>query len=267
MSRISERACRAWYLWSATKAEHPAALFEEVIGFFDALAVPPAELRVTRSPAEVKRRKFTPRALLAAAADADTQRVIVMSSGDVPSVEVEVYLADHKGYEEFSQHRVFKVLVHAALDAATPGWTLLTAATRHYRVVHGADLLSPGRSAAVAEVNLISNASLPPALVKRIAFDAMHVRQAHETLRRLYPVTIIGPDIWAKLPPLPAVEPAPIVTDLGNCKVLTAWPELCDPRDPAFLRGTVALRSWLWPHTIQNPADHVDEDPYEYGQG
>ena len=66
------------------------------------------------------------------------------------------------------------------------------------------------------------------------------------------------------MPPLPRLEPMPAIEDLGNCKVLTAWPELCDPRDPAFLRGTVALREWLWPYTIQNPADHIDADPFEY---
>ena len=58
---------------------------------------------------------------------------------------------------------------------------------------------------------------------------------------------------------------APTVTDLGNCKMVTAWSVLCGARDPAFLRDTVALRAWLWPRTIQNPADHVDEDPYDYG--
>jgi hypothetical protein len=43
--------------------------------------------------------------------------------------------------------------------------------------------------------------------------------------------------------------------------VLTAWPTLCEPRDPDFLRATRELRRWLWPFTIQNPADHVDNDP------
>jgi hypothetical protein len=45
---------------------------------------------------------------------------------------------------------------------------------------------------------------------------------------------------------------------LGNCKMLTCWPELVEPHDPAFLAGTSALRRWLWPYTIQNPADDPD---------
>jgi hypothetical protein len=42
---------------------------------------------------------------------------------------------------------------------------------------------------------------------------------------------------------------------------MRAWPTLCEPRDPAFLRANRELRAWLWPYTIQNPADHVDQDP------
>jgi hypothetical protein len=89
----------------------------------------------------------------------------------------------------------------------------------------------------------------------------MKWRKARTKLVRLYPITLIGPEIWAQLPPMPAFDPMPTVESLGECKVLTAWPTLCGPRDPAFLRGTRALRAWLWPYTIQNPADHVDNDP------
>jgi hypothetical protein len=79
-------------------------------------------------------------------------------------------------------------------------------------------------------------------------------------LRRLYPVTIIGKAIWESLPPLPVLERPPEIRDLGDCKMLIAWPELCSPHDPEFLAGTRELRQWLWPHTIQNPYDKLDLD-------
>ncbi len=79
-------------------------------------------------------------------------------------------------------------------------------------------------------------------------------------LRRLYPVTIIGKAIWESLPPLPALERPPEIRDVGDCKMLIAWPELCSPHDPEFLAGTRELRQWLWPHTIQNPHDKLDLD-------
>ena len=100
-----------------------------------------------------------------------------------------------------------------------------------------------------------------PALLDRLWWDVGKWRRTRTKLRRLYPVTIIGPEIWTTLPPMPAFDPMPTVEDLGTCKLVTAWPTLCDPRDPAFLRGTRDLRAWLWPYTIQNPADHVDNDP------
>ena len=45
--------------------------------------------------------------------------------------------------------------------------------------------------------------------------------------------------------------------DLADCKMVTAWPTLVDPHDLQFLLGTRELRRWLWPHTIQNPADDL----------
>jgi hypothetical protein len=100
-----------------------------------------------------------------------------------------------------------------------------------------------------------------PDIRERLSWDRRMASPKKRSLRRLYPVNIIGPEVWAKLPPLPAFDPMPQVEDFGRCKLLTAWPTLCAPRDPAFLRGTRALREWLWPYTMQNPADHVDNDP------
>ena len=74
-------------------------------------------------------------------------------------------------------------------------------------------------------------------------------------------MTIIGPEIWSRLPPMPKVDPMPFVEEVGDCKMLTVWPDLVEPHDPAFLAGTVELRRWLWPFTIQNPADAVDPLP------
>jgi hypothetical protein len=47
--------------------------------------------------------------------------------------------------------------------------------------------------------------------VKRLGEDEMSRRRAHHKLRRLYPVTIIGPDIWSQLPPMPAFDSMPTI--------------------------------------------------------
>ena len=100
-----------------------------------------------------------------------------------------------------------------------------------------------------------------PEIDRRLGEDAMLKRRAQTRLRRLYPITIIGPALWAELPPMPRFDPMPTIEDFGDAKLVRAWPTLCEPRDPAFLRANRELRAWLWPYTIQNPADHVDHDP------
>ncbi|MEJ7599424.1 MAG: hypothetical protein WKG01_16070 [Kofleriaceae bacterium] len=99
---------------------------------------------------------------------------------------------------------------------------------------------------------------IDPDTRERLGEDQMLRGRFLRRLRRLYPITVIGPEIWSQLPPMPNVDPAPKVEDLGDCKMLTVWPELVEPRDPAFLAGTVELRRWLWPFTIQNPADALE---------
>jgi hypothetical protein len=104
----------------------------------------------------------------------------------------------------------------------------------------------------------VSPLELDEATQARLHRDGMSYRRSKRMLRRLYAVTIIGPELWAKLPPVPETSAAVTVQDLGNCKMLTCWPELVEPHDPAFLKGTKELRRWIWPHTIQNPADDPD---------
>ena len=140
--------------------------------------------------------------------------------------------------------------------------TLLRAIDDHYGVVGGGITGHATRHYADKEA---LQAGLPGTwdaeTVERIQWDAWKWKKTRKRLLRLMPITIIGPTIWAGLPPLPALEPPVVVEELGRCKLLRAWPVLCPPRDPAFLRGTRALREWLWPYTIQNPSDALDRDP------
>jgi hypothetical protein len=260
--------CEAWFLWSSVAPTKPLALLDAVAPLFDGLGERASRILAVTVTGGLERRRFTDKALIAIAARRDIA-VVVMNREKDPPLEVKIFLRD--GYFSPIQAEVGRfqrpVSVRAAdrLRSRAPVMQFLARATTLYPVAHGAGMRPRDWNHASAHINLVSTGSrLVGDELKRSDFDAMNCREAHQKLRRLYPVTIIGPEIWAKLPPLPALDNPPIVTDLGNCKVLTAWPALCDPRDPAFLRGTEALRAWLWPHTIQNPADHVDEDPFEY---
>jgi hypothetical protein len=128
-----------------------------------------------------------------------------------------------------------------------------------YPVAHGGIFQANSAEHSSAETELFMSSELDIDNNKRLSFDSMNATDALDKLRRLYPVTIIGPEIWAKLPPLPDVEPPLRVCEVADCKVVTAWPTLVHPHDLQFLLGTRALRRWLWPYTIGNPAD----DPHE----
>lgn len=178
--------------------------------------------------------------------------------------EVRVYLSPFNPAEQRFQSRPVTLLwATASTEFDDDLRRCLAALTSTYPVAHGMVGAFRSRSYAGREVGLsMDNVSTIDAdTAARLHEDAMLRRRTDRRLRRLYPVTIIGPALWAELPPMPRFDPMPIVEDLGDCKILRAWPRLCEPRDPEFLRATRELRAWLWPYTIQNPPDHVDNDP------
>ena len=241
-------------------------MLERIAGLFEALGARASQILWVSTSGTLQRARYAVSALLKTASHPDMGTVIVSNDDLRPTVEVKIFLHDHPpsppaGRDERT------VTIRVARRSSRPAiLEFLEVAARALDVAHGGGMQSRDWNHASAEIDLVSvRSALEPGGRFRKAFDARHVREAHRKLRRLYPVTIIGSEIWSRLAPLPAMDNVPTVSDLGDCKVLTAWPELCDPRDPAFLRGTTAFREWLWPHTIRNPAVHVDQDPYEFG--
>lgn len=207
-----------------------------------------------------KARALKPDLLVAGIVDTSTQNLAVWNpEADGALIHLYVRAGDHPGIEEFTDRGTAAVGRASTVEALQ---RLVALLHRHFQVL-SANIAGHARhtDAEKEAVRRGVAGTWSQEVVDRIAWDAMKWRRARTKLIRLSPITIIGPAIWATLPPMPAFDPMPRVTDLGDCKVLTAWPTLCEPRDPAFLRGTRDLRAWLWPNTIQNPADHIDRDP------
>lgn len=161
---------------------------------------------------------------------------------------MDLYVHDMVVNDEFE--RRWSGLVLPIADATTACLDFVRAAQlrvwhhqRWHRRTHGARR-HPARGVSRRRLS-----TLLAGRVERIEWDGWKWRLSHTKLRRLYPVTIIGPEIWATLPPMPRIDPMPTIEEFGDCKVLTAWPTLCGPRNPAFLRATRELRAWLWPFT------------------
>lgn len=234
-------------------------LFSEILSYYERLGARPDWL--SHSAHKGRPFAFKDKRLLGLAGQAAVRRLYLTSkSDDNPAGTCQLYVRDDPAITEF-ERRWSGLFIHASLGVE-PLRTIAALLDRRFGLVQAGIMRHGRRPDTEREVVEGGNrAEADPQIVERIEWDAWKWRLSHTKLRRLYPVTIIGQEIWSQLPPMPAFEPAPTIEDLGTCKVLTAWPTVCEPRDPAFLRGTRALREWLWPCTIQNPADHVDNDP------
>ena len=242
---------------SAGTSDHEG-LFVGLAGFYERCRVVPD--RITYAPQPVRVRQYSAKHMKAAGEDPRTQTLSISSERSNRAGELGLYVRDDAKARDY-ERRWTGMMLSAELgnEALVEAAKLLA---RSFRLLSGGMMLCASWDDASCEVMSASDLERGDAtIVKRIRWDNAHWRDSHGALRRLYPLTIIGPELWAKLPPMPRFDPMPTVEEFGTCKLLRAWPTLCGPRDPEFLRGTRALRTWLWPYTIQNPADHVDNDP------
>lgn len=234
-------------------------LLSELLSFYERLEVKPDWLLY--SGRKGKPFAFKEKRLLELSRQPRITRLSLASKTDAnPAGTCHLYVRDDPAISEF-EWRWSGIYIHESLGVE-PLETMAALLDRRFGLLQAGLMRHRRRPDIHREaLNGGNYAECTPEVLERIEWDAWKWRRSHTMLRRLYPITIIGPELWAKLPPMPAFEPAPTIEDLGTCKLLRAWPTLCAPRDPAFLRGTRALREWLWPYTIQNPADHVDNDP------
>jgi hypothetical protein len=239
------------------------ALGDAILAFYDAWKAKPEKMTY-RSP-KVKTRAFRRAAFEACLDDPSVPSITLWADrNDTPTVSTFLRFIPDPAVPlagEF-ESRQFGVAAPAPSMSLVPDslWRLVRAAIVLSPVVQGCAGWFGNEYSAGAECWRGNAAEEDDETRARLKEDTLSWSSKRRRLRRLYPVTIIGPELWAQLPPLPEGTGA-TVEDIGDCKVLTAWPVLCGPRDPEFLRGTRALREWLWPYTIQNPADHLDNDP------
>lgn len=240
------------FLWATAAPRDVEPLIDATLAAFAAFDQRPSRMVLTVN-GRAKPVRYSAAALTAAIRAPETCKVNVLSAGE-PSVDILLFLREYAPQQRSTRQR--HVILSAPVVDIDDSRVIafLEAACAVYPVAHGGILRPPSREHATAETWLILNQELDQEFRKRISFDSQHCDDFTK-LRRLYPVTIIGPDLWATLPPLPTTDPPLVVRDLADCKMVTAWPSLTDPHDLAFLLGTRDLRRWLWPYTIQNPAD------------
>lgn len=240
--------------------KEPARIAEALLEMYEAMGFQPNSMSVWRQ--KTSHPRFSANALRKAMEDPETRNVLLWSADVYDGPEVHCFLRPADLEDQTFEVRHLSVCSPRIPVRLTPELRkLLEVFVEQYPVVHGS--IGGYRSAKyAAEECSFSGAAregdIDAETTERLGEDQMLRNVAKRKLRRLYPITLIGPELWAKLPPLPGTSAPVTVEDLGNCKMLTCWPELVEPHDPAFLAGTAALRRWIWPHTIQNPADDPD---------
>jgi hypothetical protein len=93
---------------------------------------------------------------------------------------------------------------------------------------------------------------------ERIRVDRRFETERWTKARRLYPITLLGPKLASQVSASDALAAGALaVQEINGSLLIDAYPTVVETWDPDYLRATVNLRKWLWPHTIQNPADAV----------
>jgi hypothetical protein len=237
------------------------ALVDTILEFYDAIERPLDWFSGLGRKSWGKIRKFRPKTFRDYILDEDTKMAHCGPEESATEHSIEVFLRpDDPSKQEFVQRWVTLTATGLAFDSPAVR-TLLTRLIELYPIAQG--FIAGFRSLKYAAKECsgsgaVSGLDLDEVTRARLKEDQMLSGRFLRRVRRLYPITIIGPTLWAELPPLPALDPMPKVEAAGDCTLIHAWPELVEPRDPEFLAGTTALRRWLWPFTIQNPADAID---------
>jgi hypothetical protein len=135
---------------------------------------------------------------------------------------------------------------------------LETAAVGHVTPLFGGVFRAPVLNQALYEIHSGGNLHDEPKVFQdRIGFD-MRLVNYWTKARRLYPITLLGPKLASQVSASDALAAGALaVQEINGSLLIDAYPTVVETWDPEYLKATVNLRKWLWPHTIQNPADAV----------
>jgi hypothetical protein len=142
---------------------------------------------------------------------------------------------------------------------AVAGQEMLEQIAGAAKPVSGGVLGAPTFNQAYCEVEDGANSQHePPAFMERNKVDCIAASDRWTKARRLYPITLLGPKLASQVSASDALAAGALaVKEINGSLLIDAYPTVVETWDPDYLRATVNLRKWLWPHTIQNPADAV----------
>jgi hypothetical protein len=233
------------------------------------LGLTPSKMMVTTPGGRVSRpRKFTFDALREAAASDDAGSTLLSwARKDQDELTARFYWRYHHPVDRrFQEPALHYTILPLPADPALRRTRLaaverfLLDASLPSGPLHGAISAAYERDHAREEINLSAEARFGPdgrPLRHRADFDQLASEALWTRARRLYWSTLLGPDLVAASGGASAARAAGAarVDERHGCLIVQTTADVTDSLSLDWHARTAGLRRWLWPHTIQNPAD------------
>lgn len=134
----------------------------------------------------------------------------------------------------------------------------LRAAATHGDVLSGGVLAAANLRDAKVEASLEYEGvhGEPPTRFAEQIRTERHVFHAWDKLRRVYPVTLLGPRFAAKTSEAQLRDAGALAVErVGDALLVDAAPDVVEAWSPAYLAETQRLRALVWPWSFQHPLD------------
>jgi hypothetical protein len=248
----------------------------------DTIGIPPRKMRVTTpEPKYGKDRKFTWEwfgeavrsaeaiSLWGGPARKDIYRHGTKRSGEELSVRFN--LRYFSGSMRFQNPALCYTTVPTSEDVADRRAridaieTFLLAVSAPSRPLHGGIAAAVDAERAHDEVTMQFHSVLGPdgrPIPERLGFDQTKAEERFSKARRAYWTTILGPDLAAAAGGVEAARAtgAVRVETRGECLIVQSTDDVADFLAPDWPARAAKIRRWIWPHTIQNPADAPEHE-------
>jgi hypothetical protein len=266
--RADNRATGAFVYFGADPVSHKGMPGEAVGAILNNLAIPLPELKMSvfKTPFKEGRwRGFQWKAAQEALDDPDVEVLNVRAGASEDfffSAKFQVRSDPDPRRTPLSPRRFYFVCnLRPSQDGAETraARELLRVVARMAAPISGGVMSAPTFPQANCEVEDGGDRDNEPAeFQERIRVDRRFETDRWTKARRLYPITLLGPKLASQVTAADALAAGALaVQEINGSLLIDSYPTVVETWDPEYLKATVNLRKWLWPHTIQNPADAV----------
>ena len=267
MSSFADLPSHGLFLYlDGSPAEHPDLCHAWIAALLEDLKIEAGELQISTRNQLLRFRKFKAKVIDEAIGEVETQTItlIVGKSTDVRLV-ARIELRPHPSVASSAPWQV----TLACEATRWPAAMFVGLARRWFRLAaeHAVPLSAgvtwaPRLLDAKNEVECRDDrgSGTPVGPADMLVRDCLHFDRpslAWNRIRRLYPITLLGPKFASTGNARLLEAGGAKVEVIGRSLLVDTYPEVVSAWSPEYLAATVALRRLAWPISVQNPADAV----------